>query len=518
MLAFCLPTAATLVALLLAGCGSDSSGKQQTTVDEALSLAAVHAEPDPVNGGRIIDSEGRQVILRGVNVNALAEYWQGTAFPTTFPLTEDDADLMTAIGWNTVRLLLSWSRVEPQPGIYDDAYLEQARAAVEMLSRHGIYSVIDLHQDAWGATLAARPNEVCPPPAEPAFGWDGAPGWATIDGDRIRCVENGIREFSPAVVGAFRAFWNDAEGPGGIGIRTRYVRMLGHIAGMFARSEAVAGYDVMNEPNAFRAQDLMALADLHAAALRQIRAEEEGAGGFPHIVFFEPSAIWSSFGMGAPPDFEHDENVVYAPHIYTGGFDGGPITARAFEIALEEARIFGGAPVVSGEWGAGPERASDPDDRYFIEHQDLQDRFLIGATLWTWRESCGDPHKASDYRAERTPYVWGEFEVDCGTNEVSGIRQDLVDQLTRAYVRAAPGRLSDVAYNRDGAGLFRARGEAAPAGSLLVLFYPSSGHGAATTESTGLEGVEILPAAGGNVYVVGTAVGGDWSIGVEEAG
>ena len=66
--------------------------------------------------------------------------------------------------------------------MYDDAYLEQARGAVRLLASRGLYSIIDLHQDAWGATLAARPDETCVPPDEPAFGWDGAPGWATLDG------------------------------------------------------------------------------------------------------------------------------------------------------------------------------------------------------------------------------------------------------------------------------------------------------------------------------------------------
>lgn len=515
----CAIRAAALCAGLLAlatGCGSDSDGHQPSS-DAAIRLLALHAEPDAVDGGRIVDSAGREVLLRGVNVNALAEYWMGTGFPTTFPLTEADADLMAEIGWNAVRLLLSWSRVEPQPGVYDEAYLQQARGAVEMLARRGIYSIIDLHQDAWGATLAARPDETCPPNAEPAFGWDGAPGWATFDGGRPRCIQNGIREFSPAVVGAFRSFWNDVEGPDGVGIRTRYARMLGHIAGLFARDAAVAGYDVMNEPNAFRPEDQEALADLYSDALREIRAAEAAAGGFPHLVLFEPSALWSTFGMGPPPDFERDDNVVYAPHIYTGGFTGGPITEGAFQIAFDEAVLFGGAPVLSGEWGADPRRASDPNDRYFIEHQGLQDQFRFSATLWTWRESCGDPHKAADYRAGRIPYVWGEFDVDCATNESGGVRQDLVDQLTRAQVRAAPGRLTEVSYDADG-GRLQARGASAPAGAVLVVFYPSARHGDASAAAAGLENVEILPAPGGNIYVVGEAAGGDWSLEVDEIG
>src|SRR5215468_7448272 len=188
-----------------------------TATENALRLPVLHGEPDAAAGGRIVDADGRQVLLRGVNVNALADYWKGSDFPTVFPFGPNDADLMAAIGWNAVRLLLSWSRVEPQPGMYDDAYLEQVRAAVRLLAARGLYSIIDLHQDAWSATLAARPNEVCPPNFEPALGWDGAPGWATLDEDMPHCAQQGVRELSPAVLAAFANFFADASGPGGVG-------------------------------------------------------------------------------------------------------------------------------------------------------------------------------------------------------------------------------------------------------------------------------------------------------------
>ena len=83
----------------------------------AFRLPALHAAPDPVNGGRILDAGGREVLLRGVNVNAYADYWAySPSLFVAYPITADDADRMAAIGWNCVRLLLSWSRVEPQPG------------------------------------------------------------------------------------------------------------------------------------------------------------------------------------------------------------------------------------------------------------------------------------------------------------------------------------------------------------------------------------------------------------------
>jgi len=69
------------------------------------------------------------VLLRGVNVNAHVEYWQyDPELFTTYPFTEEDAYMVAAMGWTMVRLLLSWSRVEPEPGVYGEAYLDEIAA------------------------------------------------------------------------------------------------------------------------------------------------------------------------------------------------------------------------------------------------------------------------------------------------------------------------------------------------------------------------------------------------------
>jgi endoglycosylceramidase len=287
--------------------------------------------------------------------------------------------------------------------------------------------------------------------------------------------------------------------------------MLGELAARFAGEEAVVGYDLMNEPNAFTADQQTALADLYGEAVAEIRAREQAAGGFAHLILFEPSALWSAVGRGAPPDFARDRDVVYAPHIYTGGFSNGPITDEAFQNAQDEAAAFGGAPILSGEWGSDPGRAENPDDGYFLSHQRLQDEFRIGATLWTWHESCGDPHKAGDARAGRIPYVWGEFDVDCTNNMIRGVRQALVDQLTRAYVRAAPGKLVVADYDPE-TGAFAADGADAAPDAELVAFYPAARHGLPTLITSGLTGVEQPAAPNGNVYILARSLGGEWSL------
>jgi endoglycosylceramidase len=221
--------------------------------------------------------------------------------------------------------------------------------------------------------------------------------------------------------------------------------------------------------------------------------------------------VWSLVGNGPPRDFPRDADVVYAPHIYTGGISPGALTAANFQVARDEANGFDGAPVLVGEWGGDPHRASDPADTYFIDHQDLQDQFRFGATLWTWRESCGDPHKAGDVRAGHVPGVWGEFEVDCATNVVTGLRTDLIEELTRAYVRAAPGTLVESRYDA-ATGAFSARGANAPSGVELVVFYPAAQHGEPALVSTGLSAIDVIVAPSDNLYLRAHALGGDWSL------
>src|SRR5690606_24383902 len=90
----------------------------------------------------------------------------------------------------------------------------------------------------------------------------------------------------------------------------------------------------------------------------------------------------------------------------------------------------------------------------------------------TWREACGDPHKAADVRDGRVPKVWGLFEVDCTTHQVLGPRTDLVEALRRPLLRAAPGPIEAVVWEPD-AGRFRARGTQARPNQSFFVFWPA---------------------------------------------
>ena len=328
-------------------------------------LPALHAEPDPVSGGRMVDASGREVLLRGVNVNALVEYWQYGSFPTTFPLTDHDADLIAATGWNTVRLLVSWSRVEPSPGVYDERYLDQVARDGPDVRAVAASTPSSTSTRTRGARRSPRPP-ARPVPRAPSLRSAGTahPGGRPWTAARRAAFPAGIRELSPAVRAAFSAFWDDAPGPGGVGIRTRYAAH-GRPRRAALRPRP-GGRRLRRHERAQRVRHDRgrgAVGALYAEAVAAIRAGERSPAGFPHLVFFEPSATWSDTGGGAPPSFPHDATSSSRPHIYRGGLTSGPITRSDFERARADAATFGGVPVFVGEWGSGPSRADDPARR-----------------------------------------------------------------------------------------------------------------------------------------------------------
>ena len=146
-----------------------STGSVAATSAGADALLPLHA----VRGAdaRVLDSEGRQVLLRGVNLNSLGDYDQpNPAYPQIIPVTDADWARMRANGFDVVRLLVHWSLLEPTRGTVDQGYLQRIHAAVDAAAAHGIYSVIDMHQDALGSRSRRRPTSTARPGPSPTTG------------------------------------------------------------------------------------------------------------------------------------------------------------------------------------------------------------------------------------------------------------------------------------------------------------------------------------------------------------
>jgi endoglycosylceramidase len=437
----------------------------------------------------VIDTLGRQVTLRGVNVNSLGDYHQADPnLPPVVPVTGADWDAMAAHGFNVVRLLVSWSRIEPRPGRIDRSYVEVVRRTVHDAARRGIYSVIDMHQDAWGKSIASPPGVVCPAGTNPAIGWDGAPAWATITDGAGTCTP-GSREDSEAVRTAWDSFYADRDG-----IMSHLVAVWGVLGREFAREPAVAGFDLLNEPNHGHGSDYAArLGVFYARAIDAIRAGERAAGGFSHPAIIETTV----YGAAVPFDFTTDRNVVFEGHNYGESIEGALPLEVLFDYFQGLATGYD-APLWIGEYGwfSDPPAQRPKLARYAAKEDQL---LTAGDAWWQWRQACGDPHSIG--HPGGTPDA---IQIHFQRNACPGDRNlGVVAEWSctwRGYPRAVPGRLRLRASVCDGPLVFMASTRR-PA--RAEVWFP--GGARPSVVGTNITGIERIPVPGGwSVRFTGT--------------
>jgi endoglycosylceramidase len=205
-------------------------------------------------GPYMYDSSGRMVILHGVNVvykHAPYIAYPDPGKPWNFDAT--DATKMQKLGFNVVRLGIEWQALEPgsggpnQPKICTpgtpgnphefnqavaDAYLAHVKATVDLLARHGIYTLLDMHQDVY----------------DKLFRGEGAPEWAVCT-DNVPIVPKGGRwsnnYSNPQLDTAVGHFWrNDVVGD----LQGQFDQVWATVAQYFKDDRSVIGYDPYNEP------------------------------------------------------------------------------------------------------------------------------------------------------------------------------------------------------------------------------------------------------------------------------
>ncbi len=212
------------------------AGCKQPLTDEAAGLADNSKNAISVSGTRFIDSYGRQVIFSGINyVNK---------DPAVRYIPKDSAltfEKFRNWGFNCIRLGVIWDGVEPEPGKYDETYLDKLEQQVNWATENNLYVLLDMHQDLYGVSFGEGTS---------ALG-DGAPDWATLTDGQPHVkgfVWSDSYFLSPAVQRAFDNFWANKPAADGIGIQDHYSKMWQHVAKRFAGNKSVIGYDLMNEP------------------------------------------------------------------------------------------------------------------------------------------------------------------------------------------------------------------------------------------------------------------------------
>ncbi len=183
-------------------------------------------------GRWITDESGRVVVVHGLNM----VYKVPPYYPAAAGFGADDAAFLQRMGFNVVRVGVIWKAVEPRPGVYNDRYLKHIASTVRTLAKHGIFSLLDFHQDMY--------NE--------RFQGEGAPDWAVQD-DGLPNPRGGFPinyATNPALQRAEDHFWANSPGPGGVGLQDRYAAAWRHVARTFRAVPGVLGYELLNEPSA----------------------------------------------------------------------------------------------------------------------------------------------------------------------------------------------------------------------------------------------------------------------------
>ncbi len=369
----------------LGGAGGDSSvlgihgmvGDFGTTTGDPSG-----ADPLGTTASWLTNSDGQVVILHGLN----EVYKVDSGEPSADGFSDDDAAFLAANGFNVVRVGVIWSDLEPEPGVFNAAYLASIEETVQTLGNHGIYSILDFHQDAYSSE----------------FGGEGAPAWATeTNGATNVSLPFPYNEFfDPAETQAWDSFWSNADAPNGIGLEDNYSQMLEYVASAFNGNPNVAGFELMNEPSAgsqtlstifgssyFDSQQLNPFYDQGADAIRAVDPTTP--------IFYEPNVL---FDAGIPTHLGTVDatNTVFSFHDYCE-FDLGSLGCIPnVNTIVDNAENYAqaqGIPAFMTEFGATSDQSAITGPMHGADDN------LIGWTEWAY-SSQGDITTSASPRAQ----------------------------------------------------------------------------------------------------------------------
>jgi endoglycosylceramidase len=473
-----------LLVVIIAACKKDDSAKNDVFSDSKLLTAVRGDRPG------IYDANGRFVILRGVNLNVLGDYWEANpSVPATAPYNPDHFQIMASYGFNCVRLLFNWSKLEPQRGQINQAYIAEIKGAIEDAAKHGIYIMLDLHQDAYGKYIATPITETCELPNN---GWDGAPEWATFTDGQSTCKTDGSRESPPAVFHAWQNLWDNKEG-----IQDHLIDAWAELVKQTAQYDNVVGYDLINEPSlgySSLADQQRKVSVFYDKLIKAIRSAERSVGSKEHIIFFEPSVTFAGGPLPTVPgpDFTNDKNIVFAPHNYFEVIGPPTLTIeQGFDLYVALSKTYNTTTLI-GEWGVygNPEQDVVKLKRFTAQ----EDKYIIGSTWWQWCQAPGDPHSISwdGTRYAATTLHLLEVTAD-GT--YNGKRNEIYFRvLGRVRPVAIHGRPIKLEANPDN-GHMNLNARANNSG-VTELWIPDF-FGTPVITGTGISKTEIVPVEGG---------------------
>ncbi|MDR1117304.1 MAG: cellulase family glycosylhydrolase, partial [Oscillospiraceae bacterium] len=296
-------------------------------------------------GTWLTDEAGRVVQVHGVaNFDKIPPYLE--------EMSDEDLAFLASEGLNAMRVNWVWEAAEPEPGVYNDEYLDRIVALNDRLAKHGIRSLIGMSQNGFSSK----------------FGGFGAPPWAgitryfgrnktTMDyfaehgifqnaGGMVRSEKRGEQEME-----AWDNFYANAAAPDDVGVLTHCINTWKRLAARLEGKPNVFAIDLFHEPapgyefevlhderRFFTEPTLFEIKKLwrfHRQMINGVREADK-----KHIIFYQGSCyhtaeMYANFPVNIPTDFSDDRNIGYSEHITTA--DAATLKPEKFKALLNKA-------------------------------------------------------------------------------------------------------------------------------------------------------------------------------------
>lgn len=370
------------------------------------------------------DAQGRALQFRGFNSGKEMTAQVAEVTPALMDTAADS-------GFNLLRLSWQWHKLEPTDDGWDEAYLDQVVAALDLAAERGISVVLDNHQDVFG----------------PAFGGNGVPEWATRDDGLPFTVDPGdpwfIATLQPAVQAAWEHLYEDAD------LRQEQVESVLHVVERVVGHPALLGYDLLNEPfgKMRPGEDLITaaarveptqLTAMYQRLADAIRTVDTGSWIFVHPPNLATLGVRTSLG---PID---DPKLAYFPHFYELGLESGEPYDPASTFHASWEGVIGhypeahDVPSLVGEWGL-PDPAIGGAETSIDRSLAVMERIGSGWTVFSWCTGAGycvlDDQGRLDPAWRRIVQAWPRAIAGAPT----GTRWDQATQALHVTYRVRAG-------------------------------------------------------------------------------
>ena len=387
-----------------------------------------------VNGTWMVDGYGRVRIFHGFNAVQKGFPW----YPST--MSDKKLDFYQQWGFNAVRLGAMWAGVEPTEGATNVTYLNIVKDMVKRAGNHGIYVLLDMHQDVISTAFHA---------------YDGVPRWVidkmpaskhAYPWPLTKLSQSADGYLTEAVGNAFQCLYDNVSGA-----RDSMAHFWQTVASNFKTFDNVIGYELINEPwagNIYDSPDLLLpgnagrrnLAPLYEVLNTAIRKVDNST-----IIFYEP-VTWGivlpgdgTLGNGfksVPGGPAYTNRSVMSWHYYcwilkiddTGAYNGiqravcdqllGP---KVFKTVNEDIHRTGGSSFLT-EFGL-----CEPNN-HFNETETIECDFILD-------------------QADKNFASWTYWDSPFFNTTTGEVRYNLVKHFARVYASATAGIPTSMSYN-----------------------------------------------------------------------